>query len=238
MPLNIDINCDLGEGMGNDALIMPYITSANIACGYHAGDMLTMEKTVELALRNNVHLGAHPSYPDKENFGRKVMNLSEGKIYDVVLKQMETLANIAEKQSAVLNHMKLHGALYNQTAFDTKLGEVVCKAVLDFNPNLIIYGLSGSPFLDKASEMGLKVAHEVFADRTYQEDGSLTPRNHPNALIENADKMLAQVKQMVENHSVTSTSGKVMPIKADTICIHGDGKNAVLFAQKIKALIS
>lgn len=238
MPFNIDINCDLGEGMSNDALIMPYITSASIACGYHAGDKKTMEKTIELALQNGVKIGAHPSYPDRENFGRKAMNLKDEEVYDVVLKQIEILSTIAQKHFTVLHHMKLHGALYNQTAFDKKLSEIVCKAMLDFNPGLLVYGLSGSLFLEIARQMGLKVAHEVFADRTYQDDGSLTPRNHPNALIDDADKMLAQVKQMIEKQSVTTLSGKHIPIKADTICIHGDGANAVLFARKIKELIS
>ena len=231
--MKIDINCDMGEGIGNDAAIMPYISSANIACGYHAGDEETMKQTVELCVKHNVAIGAHPSFFDKENFGRTEMYLPSSEVYDLVTKQIHLLDKIAKQQGASLHHVKPHGALYNMSAKDPQLAAAIALAVKDVDEKLILYGLSGSFSISKAKEAELKTANEVFADRTYQDDGSLTPRTKPNALIEDETKSLQQVLQIIKEGTVTTLSGKTISILADTICIHGDGKHAVEFAKCI-----
>ena len=229
----IDINCDMGEGAGNDELIMPYISSANIACGFHAGDEKTMRRTVELCKQYNVAIGAHPSYPDKENFGRTDMLLHPGEIYEVIVKQVNSLEKIAEENDMAVHHIKPHGALYNMAARDRSLAPFVCLAVLDTDARYILYGLSGSYLIKEGKSHGLKTVNEVFADRTYKDDGSLLPRNKPGALIEDTDKAVAQVLEMVKDGKVTSVSGKKIPIVAETVCIHGDGAHAVEFAKAI-----
>lgn len=235
--MNIDLNCDMGEGVGNDAAIMPFISSANIACGYHAGDETTMKQTIQLALQHNVHIGAHPSFFDKENFGRKEMDCTASEIFVLVLTQIKLLDAIAKTFGAKLHHVKPHGALYNMSAKDISIAKTIAAAVKDFDPHLILFGLSGSHSIQQAKELGLKTASEVFADRTYQGDGSLTPRSQPGALIENADAAVKQALQMIKEKTVMATTGKKIPIIADTICIHGDGKHAVEFAQKIHSTI-
>jgi len=229
----IDINCDMGEGTGKDGTIMPFITSANIACGYHAGDKKTMEETISLALQQNVAIGAHPSFFDKANFGRTEMHLSANEIYDLVLQQLIILNDIAAEAGAKLNHVKPHGALYNISARDASVANTIAKAIRSFDTHLILFGLSGSHSITEANAMGLQTASEVFADRTYQDDGSLTPRTQPNALIEDIDKATAQAIQMIKQQAVTTISGKTIPVIAQTICIHGDGKHAVEFAKAI-----
>lgn len=229
----IDINCDLGEGIGNDELIMPYISSANIACGYHAGDANTMKQTVDLCKKYNVAVGAHPSFPDKENFGRTDMLLHPGEIYEMIIKQINGLEKVAMSADVPVHHVKPHGALYNMAARDKGLAPFVALALLDTNPKYILYGLSGSYLIKEAKNLGLKTVSEVFADRTYKDDGSLTSRNKPGALIENTDAAVAQVLQMVKERTVTSVTGKKVPIVAETICIHGDGEHAVEFARAV-----
>jgi len=229
----IDINCDLGEGIGNDEQIMPYISSANIACGYHAGDENIMRHTVELCKKYNVVIGAHPSFPDKENFGRTDMQLHPGEVYEMIIKQINNLEKIAVESHVQIHHVKPHGALYNMAARDKSLAPFVSLAILDTNSKYILYGLSGSYLIKEARNLGLKTASEVFADRTYKDDGSLSPRNKPGALIEDTDKAVAQVLQMVKEGTVTSVTGKKVPIVVETICIHGDGENAVEFAKTI-----
>jgi len=230
----IDINCDLGEGIGNDELIMPYISSANIACGYHAGNETTMKQTVELCKRYNVAVGAHPSFPDKENFGRTDMLLHPGEIYEMIIKQINCLEKIAANADVPVHHVKPHGALYNMAARDKMMAPFVSLAILDTNSKYFLYGLSGSYLIKEGKTLGVKTVSEVFADRTYKDDGSLTSRNKPGALIENTDKAVAQALQMVKEGTVTSINGKKVPIVAETICIHGDGKNAVEFAKAIR----
>jgi UPF0271 protein len=229
----IDINCDMGEGIGNDDAIMPFISSANIACGYHAGDEDTMRKTVELAIKNNVAIGAHPSFFDRKNFGRTEMNLAGDEIYDLVLLQLRTIDKIINEKNAKLHHVKPHGALYNMSARNSRIAQAIAQAVKDFDENLILFGLSGSISISVAEGMSLKTGSEVFADRTYQDDASLTPRSESNALIEDEEQMLRQALQMVKDKSVMSVAGKKIPIVADTICIHGDGKHAIRFAKAI-----
>lgn len=228
-----DLNCDMGEGIGNDEAIMPYISSANISCGFHAGNGDTIRQSIALAIRHNVRIGAHPSFRDKENFGRKEIQLPPDKLYAIVLGQLIKLDLIAKEKGTRLYHVKPHGALYNMAARDAETATVIAQAIKDFNEELVLYGLSNSLLISKGKALGLKTANEVFADRTYQDNGSLTPRSNNKALIENEDDCLKQVLQMVNYGTVTTTSGKTIPIAADTICIHGDGKHAVTFAKKI-----
>jgi len=235
--LKIDLNCDMGEGCGNDAELMDHISSANIACGYHAGTLETMRATTELAVTKGVAVGAHPGYPDKENFGRTNMDLSPGEVYKIVADQISTLAEVAQTCGTSLSHVKPHGALYNQAARDPELAAAIAEAVRDLDQNLVLFGLSGSDYIDIAEGRGLKVASEVFADRTYQPDASLTPRSQSNALITDTDAALAQVLEMVRHGTVTAIDGRKIPIRAETLCIHGDGTHAVEFARAInKAL--
>ena len=233
----VDLNCDMGEGIGNDAAIMPYITSANIACGFHAGNGETIRRTIDLALKHNVYIGAHPSFRDKENFGRTEMELPLDKVYALVIEQIIKVDLIAKEKGATLHHVKPHGALYNMAARDAQLARMIAQAVKDFREDLILYGLSGSHLIREAKELGLQTRSEVFADRTYREDGSLTPRSEANALIEEEEQSIRQVMQMVQEGTVTTASGNNIPIIAETICLHGDGKHAVQFARAIhKAL--
>lgn len=228
-----DLNCDMGEGIGNDEAIMPFITSANISCGFHAGNGDTIRHTMLLAVRHNVLVGAHPSFRDKENFGRKEMHLGHDKLYAIVLEQLIKLDLIAKEKGAKLHHVKPHGALYNMAVRDREIATTIVLAVKDFNEDLVFYGLSNSLLISEAKELGLKTANEVFADRTYQDNGTLTPRSQPNALIEDEEQCIRQVLEIVKQGTVTTTSGKIIPIIADTVCIHGDGKHAVSFAKKI-----
>ncbi len=227
------LNCDMGEGKGNDAMIMPYISSANIACGYHAGDVQTMYDTIELAVNHKVSVGAHISYLDKINFGRIEMDLSENELYDLVQQQLIILNEIIDLFDIKLTHVKPHGALYNQSAKNSGLAKTIAGAVKDFDQQLILFGLSGSYSIREAEALGLITASEVFADRTYQDDGSLTQRSQPNAIIEDVSEVVKQVLQMINDSTVTSVSGKIIPVVAETICIHGDGKHAIQFAKAI-----
>jgi UPF0271 protein len=229
----VDLNCDMGEAIGNDESIMPYISSANIACGYHAGDENTIWETMELAKKYNVSVGAHPSFLDKENFGRKEMDLSSGDIYELVAQQLILFDEIASDVDTSMQHVKPHGALYNMSAKNISIAKAIANAVKDHNTHLVLFGLSGSYSISEAKAIGLKTASEVFADRSYQDDGSLTSRSQPNALIEDTGKAIQQVLQMVKKGRVTTLSGKIISIVAETICIHGDGKHAAAFAKQI-----
>lgn len=229
----VDLNCDMGEGLSTDAAIMPYISSANIACAYHAGDENTIWQTIELAVLHNVRIGAHVSFFDKENFGRSEMNIPTDELYELITQQLFILEEIADSLSVSLSHVKPHGALYNMSAKDASLANVIARAVKDFDEHLILFGLSGSHSIHEAQKLGLKTASEVFADRTYQDDGSLTSRKLPNAMIEQSEHAAHQALQMVREKTVTTLSGKKVPVVADTICLHGDGALAVEFANAI-----
>ncbi len=231
--MQVDLNCDLGEGMNTDEQIIPLISSANIACGFHAGDVDTMKRTIACCLQHGVAIGAHPSWPDKENFGRKEMRLSTGELATILTEQLNILSQLAKEQGSKLHHVKPHGALYNQSAKDKTIAATIAKAVKDFDASLVLFGLSGSYSITEAEKLGLKTASEVFADRTYLDDGSLTPRFQPNALIEDESKAVEQALQMITQQTVTSTTGKNISLIADTICIHGDGANAIAFAKAI-----
>jgi 5-oxoprolinase (ATP-hydrolysing) subunit A len=229
----IDVNCDMGEGIGNDELIMRFISSATIACGYHAGDEKTILKTIELAKKYTVSIGAHPSFFDRENFGRVEINLSAADVYELVTQQLLLFNEIAAAADTGMRHIKPHGALYNMSAKDASTAKAIARAVKDVDRQLVLFGLSGSHSISEARHIGLKTASEVFADRTYREDGSLTPRSQPGALIEDNEKAVQQVLQMIKEGTVKTATGKTIPVSAETICIHGDGKQAAALAQKI-----
>lgn len=240
----IDLNCDMGEAFGNysmpdDEKLMDYISSANIACGFHAGDFSVMQQTVQMAVKKGIALGAHPGLPDLQGFGRREMKISPSEAYQITLYQIGALHGFVKTAYARLNHVKLHGALYNMAAKDAELAKATAQAVADFDSSLTLYGLSGSEMIKAAQNLGLKTASEVFADRTYQDDGSLTPRNHSNALISNEDKALEQVLTMVMAQQVTSVNQRKIHIQADTVCLHGDGAHALKFvklvSEKLKA---
>jgi UPF0271 protein len=218
-------------------MLMPWISSANIACGYHAGDASTIKTTILLALKHGVAIGAHPGYADKPNFGRTEMHLSENELFHIVTDQIKIVATIANICGAKIHHVKPHGALYNMAAKDANIAKVIAAAVKEFNPGLMLYGMSKSYLISEAKAIGLSTASEVFADRTYQNDGSLTPRSHPNAMIETAAESLQQVLEMVQHKTVTSVQGKKVIIDASTICIHGDGEHAVDFAKTIHGFL-
>jgi len=223
----------MGEGMANDEAIMPFISSANIACGYHAGDESTIKKTMELALQHNVAIGAHPGFADKENFGRLEIFLSQPELYDLVVKQVHLVKNICSLFNTKLHHVKPHGALYNMAAKDKALAATIAKAVKDVDDTLVLYGLHKSCMLATAAEIQVKTASEVFADRRYNNNGSLVSRALPGALIETEEDALGQVLQMVLHNTVTAINGENIPVLAQTICIHGDSKNAGGFSRKI-----
>jgi len=235
--MQVDLNCDLGEGVHTDEQIIPFITSANIACSFHAGDIETMKRTIEFCLQHNVAVGAHPSWPDRENFGRIEMQFSSTELYKIISEQLTIISTVAKEQGTTLQHVKPHGALYNQSAKDLLIASTIAKAVKDFDASLILFGLSGSHSITEAKKRGLKTASEVFADRTYQDDGSLTPRSRPDALIEDESKAVEQALQMITQQTVTTITGKTISIIADTICIHGDGSNAVSFAKNISTAL-
>ncbi|MBB5217009.1 LamB/YcsF family protein [Parapusillimonas granuli] len=240
MALTIDLNCDMGESygawtMGHDDDILPYVTSANIACGYHAGDPTTMRRTVAAALKNDAALGAHPSLPDLQGFGRRVMDITPSEAYDIVVYQVGALAAVAASQGARLHHVKAHGALYNMACKNRELATAIAQAVRDVDAGLVLYALASSVQVEAAREVGLQVAQEVFADRTYQDDGSLTSRKRPDAMIVDPDIALRQVVRMVTEGKVESVQGVDIPVQADTLCIHGDQPGALVFARAICA---
>ena len=235
----VDLNCDLGESfgayeIGNDEEILNYVTSVNVACGFHAGDPTVMRKTVKLALEKNVKIGAHPGLQDLMGFGRRNINISPQEAYDIVIYQIGALHGFLQSEGGSMQHVKPHGALYNMAGKNKELATSIAQAIYNIDPELILFGLSGSELIHAGQAIGLRTASEVFADRTYQQDGSLTSRNEENALIENDDIAAAQVIRMVKEGKVVSQQGIDIALKADTICIHGDGPHALAFARHIK----
>ena len=235
----IDINCDMGESygawkMGNDAEVMPFISSANIACGFHGGDPATIRQTVKLAVEHGVAIGAHPSLPDLPGFGRRVMKITPQDMYDLVLYQAGAVEAFARAAGAKLHHVKCHGALYNMAATDEGLSEAMARAVRDLGAHVILYALSNSKMMQIAKRSGVPVAGEVFADRGYAEDGTLSPRGKPGAMIEDAALATERALAMVEQGYVTALTGKQVAVCADTLCLHGDQPGAVTFAKAIR----
>ena len=234
----VNLNCDMGESfgrytIGNDRELMKYISSANIACGFHAGDSAVMAKTVQAAIQHHVKIGAHPGLPDLHGFGRRVMAVSPQETKDMIIYQIGALKGFAKAYGGVVSYVKPHGALYNMAAADKELAEAIAEAVYQVDPRLVLVGLANSELTNAGNNQGLQVAHEVFADRTYQDDGSLTPRSQPQALITDQEQAIAQVIQMVKHQRVTSLNGEEIPVKADTICIHGDHPGALEFVKNL-----
>ena len=236
---SIDINCDMGESygawkMGADAEVMPYISSANVACGFHGGDPATIRQTVRLAVDHGVAVGAHPSLPDLQGFGRRAMKISPQDMYDLVVYQAGAVEAFARAAGARLHHVKCHGALYNMAAQDEALSEAMARAVRDLGGGVMLYALSNSTMMHVGRKEGVKVAGEVFADRGYSDDGTLSPRGKPGAMIEDAAVAVERALAMIDNGYVSALSGKPVPVSADTLCLHGDQPGAVTFARAIR----
>ncbi|MDY5059228.1 5-oxoprolinase subunit PxpA [Staphylococcus simulans] len=237
--MKIDLNCDLGEAFGNysfggDHQIIPLITSANIACGFHAGDENVMYETVKLAKENGVGIGAHPGFHDIQGFGRRNMDLSPDEIYTLVAYQIGALSAFCRIHDVKINHVKPHGALYNMGARDKDIAHAIAQAVYDVDPSLILVGLSNTLLVSEAEAIGLISANEVFADRRYEENGQLVSRKESDAVLTDTDEAIEQVVKMVKENKVIAKTGKEIELKADTICVHGDGAHALEFVSKIR----
>ena len=239
---SVDLNCDMGESfgawtLGSDAALMPFITSANIACGFHAGDPAVMKATVRAALRHHVAIGAHPGLPDLVGFGRRNLDISAEEAFDMTVYQLGALAAVVKAEGGKLHHLKPHGALYNMAATNAALAEAIAEATYKVQPELTLYGLAGSELTKAGEKIGLRTAHEVFADRTYQSNATLTPRRQPDAMITDADAAIAQVLRMVQSGSVRTQQGTDVAIRADTVCLHGAGAHALDCAQRLSAAL-
>ena len=237
--MKIDLNADLGEGFGNyvcglDEEIVHYISSANIACGFHASDPLVMDKTVRAAKENQVAVGAHPGFPDLVGFGRRNLQVDPAELKAMVQYQIGALYAFCRARQVPLRHVKPHGAMYNMAARNERLALAIAEGVRELDDSLILVGLSGSLLLSAARQVGLKTASEVFADRGYCSDGTLVPRGQAGDLITQEDVMIERVIKMVKEGTVVSVNGKEIPVEADTVCLHGDGKQAVLFARRLR----
>lgn len=238
----LDLNCDLGESfgaytIGSDEEIIPYITSANIACGYHAGDPTVMHRSVELCCRYGVQVGAHPGLPDLAGFGRRTMQIAPAEAADCVAYQIGALRAFCDEVGVPLHHVKPHGALYNMAAKDRALADAICKAVQKAAPGAILLALSGSQMVAAARAIGLPVACEVFADRGYRPDGTLVPRGTPGAMIEDEDTAISRVVRMAKEGKVTACDGSEVDLQADSVCVHGDGPKALAFVEKLRAAL-
>lgn len=237
--MQIDLNCDLGEAFGNysfggDNDIIPLITSANIACGFHAGDENVMNETIQLAKENNVGIGAHPGLPDLQGFGRRKMDIKPKEIYNLVVYQLGALNGFCKIHGTRINHVKPHGALYNMGAKNKEIAQAIAQAVYDFDKSVVLVGLSNTLLISEAEALGLRTASEVFADRRYEDDGQLVSRQESDATITNTDEALQQVLKMVTENKVVSKNGKEIDLQADTICVHGDGAHALDFVTQIR----
>jgi UPF0271 protein len=238
--MRIDLNCDMGESfgpwtMGADAEVMPSITSANVACGAHAGDPRVMRRTVRAARSHAVSVGAHPGFADLQGFGRREMQADPAEIEDSLIAQIGALAAIARAEGVPVRHVKAHGALYNMAARDRSLADAIARAIKAFDPSLIMFGLPKSPLIDAGLAAGLRVAAEGFADRSYEPDGSLTPRSRPGAVIHDAALVVDRAVRMVRDGIVLAPDGKEIAMKVDTICLHGDTPGAAELARQIRA---
>ncbi|MBS6058237.1 MAG: 5-oxoprolinase subunit PxpA [Pantoea sp.] len=232
--MKIDLNADLGEGCGSDRELLQLVSSANIACGFHAGDAQTMLQSVHWAREFGVAIGAHPSFPDRENFGRSAMQLPPETVYAQVLYQIGALKALAESEGASLTHVKPHGMLYNQAARDAQLADAIARAVKAAGGDLLLVGLAGSESVRAAQHYGLRTREEVFADRGYQADGSLVPRSQPGAMIEEEEQAISRTLSMVQHGKVESVTGEWVALRAQTVCLHGDGPHALAFARRLR----
>lgn len=236
--MNVDLNADLGEGGENDRALLQLVSSVNIACGFHAGDAETMLQSVRWALEFGVAIGAHPSFPDRENFGRTAMQLPPDIVYAQVVYQIGALKALTESEGGTLRHVKPHGMLYNQAARDPQLADAIARAVKAVDPSLLLVGLAGSESIRAGERYGLTTRQEVFADRGYLTDGSLVPRNQPGALVESDAQAISQTLDMVQKGAVKSLSGEWVKVQADSVCLHGDGVHALLFARELRQAFS
>ncbi|MCX2719710.1 5-oxoprolinase subunit PxpA [Lentiprolixibacter aurantiacus] len=218
----IDLNCDVGEGVGNENELLPLISSCSIACGGHAGDVQTMEEVIGIAMRHKVKIGAHPSYPDRENFGRKSVKMSRNAFIESIRAQLNSFCEILEKQKASLNHIKPHGALYNDLANDPVLSKVFLDAVSPFKSGVKLYVPFGSVIAEEAQKQEWELVYEAFGDRNYNNDLSLVSRNEPNALILDPEKVMGHILNIIDTGKVKTISGDIQPIRAETFCLHGD----------------
>ena len=237
--MEININCDLGESSKlhsteNDPLLLKIVNSANIACGYHAGDKLTMVKTIEISKQNNVSIGAHPSFNDPENFGRKRLNLPSSEITKLIVDQINILSDVANKMEIKVTHVKPHGALNNMACENYELAKIISESIMKVNKELIFLVPTGSQMEKAGKKLEMKIAAEIFADRNYEDDGNLVSRSKDNAMIIDPEVAKKHVIKMVENQALNCYSGKQIPCKIDSVCVHGDGKSAVNTAKKIK----
>jgi len=237
--MEININCDLGESSKlhsteNDPLLLEIVNSANIACGYHAGDKATMEKTIEISKKNNVSIGAHPSFNDPENFGRKRITLPTNEIKKLIIDQINILSNVANDKGVKVTHVKPHGALNNMACEDYDLAKIICESIMVVDKELIFLVPTGSQMEKAGKKLKVKIASEIFADRNYEDDGNLVSRSKNNAMITDPKISRKHVIKMVENQALNCYSGKQIPCEIDSICVHGDGKNAVSTAKEIK----
>jgi 5-oxoprolinase (ATP-hydrolysing) subunit A len=233
--MQIDLNCDMGEGEPSDERLMPFITSASVACGFHAGDAATMRRTVRLARAHGVAVGAHPSYLDREGFGRRALDVDPEQVRDEVVYQLGALWAICRAEGVRLAHVKPHGALYNKAAGDPALAHAVCDAVRAVDPSLVLMCLAGSPMAEQARRLGLACAEEAFADRAYTSAATLVPRGTPGAVIQDPTEVAARALRMVREQRVTSIDGRTVPIRAQTLCVHGDTPGAERLAAAIRA---
>jgi UPF0271 protein len=237
--MEININCDLGESSKlhsteNDPILLNIVNSANIACGYHAGDKATMEKTIEISKKNKVSVGAHPSFNDRENFGRKRLNLSTSEIIKLIIEQINILSEIADNKEMKITHVKPHGALNNMGCEDYELAKTISESIIKVNKDLIFLVPTGSQMEKAGKKLGMKVATEIFADRNYEDDGNLVSRTKKNAMITDPEIAKKHVIKMIENQALNCYSGKEISCEIDSICVHGDGENAVNTAKQIK----
>jgi UPF0271 protein len=233
----VDLNCDLGEGTGNDEEIMPYITSANIACGFHAGDAATMKKTVDTAIRMGIKIGAHPGLPDREGFGRMPMSVSLDEIRSFIIYQIGALDAFVRVAGGRLNHVKLHGALYNMASRDYEISKVATDTIYRINKEITFIGLCDSPMIQAAKDSGIPYLNEVFADRAYNSDGTLVSRQTKGAFIEDVEICVNRALRMIHDGKVTSIDSIDIRIQPDTICVHGDGPQALLLAKRLSQAI-
>lgn len=239
----VDVNSDLGESFGRytlgmDADILPLVSSANVACGYHASDPLVMNKTIAMAKEAGVRVGAHPGFPDLMGFGRRNMDVSPAEAKAYTLYQLGALDAFCKAHGVKMQHVKPHGAMYNMAGKDYALSKAICEAIYEYNKDLIVMALSGGELVHAAEDMGLKVAREVFADRAYEEDGSLVNRRKEGAMITDENEAIARVVRMIKEQKVTAITGKDIPIKADSVCVHGDGVKALAFVKKIRETLT
>lgn len=232
--MKVDLNADLGEGCANDRDLLQLVSSANIACGFHAGDAQTMRQSVLWALEFGVAIGAHPSFPDRENFGRTRMQLPAETVYAQMIYQIGALQAIARSEGGKLVHVKPHGMLYNQAAQEPELADAIARAVKAVDPALVLVGLANSESIRAGKALGLSTREEVFADRGYQADGSLVPRSQPGALIDSDQQAIEQTLSMIQQGKVKSLSGEWVNVNADTVCLHGDGAHAMAFAAQLR----